>query len=222
MIKLNDYLEFFPVQDSVTATKIACEEFVDVLEDRVLYQWKLEFKKEKEAELQKPLKKKIARAIKENDNLDNKKNKSHHETHQGQSKCYGRRILRQQSKHHGGKCRKKYCDHHGFCYHDTDKCNLAKSHKKHVQPTHRIMEQQRLQQVRFVKDAKRRAKRRSLTGKEVKDLNVFAKDKIDKTIKDRNCDMHAMSDFKDLLISSSDESIQSIISNTSNEESYSN
>eukprot|EP00957_Ditylum_brightwellii_P149462 11382136-Ditylum_brightwellii.AAC.1 len=46
MIKLNDYLEFFPVLDSVTATKIACDEFVNVLEDGVLYQWKLEFEKE--------------------------------------------------------------------------------------------------------------------------------------------------------------------------------
>eukprot|EP00957_Ditylum_brightwellii_P138135 10530005-Ditylum_brightwellii.AAC.1 len=46
MIKLNDYLEFFPVPDSITATKIAREEFVDVLEDGVPYQWKLEFKKE--------------------------------------------------------------------------------------------------------------------------------------------------------------------------------
>eukprot|EP00957_Ditylum_brightwellii_P173744 13228126-Ditylum_brightwellii.AAC.1 len=46
MIKLNDYLEFFPVPDSVTTTKIPREEFVDVLEGGVLYQWKLEFKKE--------------------------------------------------------------------------------------------------------------------------------------------------------------------------------
>eukprot|EP00957_Ditylum_brightwellii_P104486 7960209-Ditylum_brightwellii.AAC.1 len=79
MIKLNDYLEFFPVLDGITATKIPHEKFVDVLEDRVPYQWKLEFKKKgfdlssstleefldicvrlKEAELQKPLKKKIA------------------------------------------------------------------------------------------------------------------------------------------------------------------
>eukprot|EP00957_Ditylum_brightwellii_P190004 14465101-Ditylum_brightwellii.AAC.1 len=92
MIKLNDYLEFFPVPDSVTATKIAHKEFVDVLEDGVLYQWKLEFQKEgfdsssstlkeflgvcvhlEEAELQKPLKKYIAHAIKEHDDLDNKK-----------------------------------------------------------------------------------------------------------------------------------------------------
>eukprot|EP00957_Ditylum_brightwellii_P086493 6581129-Ditylum_brightwellii.AAC.1 len=35
MIELNDYLEFFPVPDSVTTTKIPHEEFIDVLEDRV-------------------------------------------------------------------------------------------------------------------------------------------------------------------------------------------
>eukprot|EP00957_Ditylum_brightwellii_P029184 2205598-Ditylum_brightwellii.AAC.1 len=46
MIKLNDYLEFFPVRDGVIATKIAHEEFVDVLEDGVPCQWKLEFEKE--------------------------------------------------------------------------------------------------------------------------------------------------------------------------------
>eukprot|EP00957_Ditylum_brightwellii_P000554 42965-Ditylum_brightwellii.AAC.1 len=37
MIKLNDYLEFPPVLDSVTTTKIAREDFVNALEDRVLY-----------------------------------------------------------------------------------------------------------------------------------------------------------------------------------------
>eukprot|EP00957_Ditylum_brightwellii_P121750 9284735-Ditylum_brightwellii.AAC.1 len=46
MIKLNDYLESFPVPDGVTAKKISREEFVDVLKDGVPYQWKLEFKKE--------------------------------------------------------------------------------------------------------------------------------------------------------------------------------
>eukprot|EP00957_Ditylum_brightwellii_P159426 12135968-Ditylum_brightwellii.AAC.2 len=46
MIKLNNYLECVPVLDGVTATKIACEEFANVLEDGVPYQWKLEFKKE--------------------------------------------------------------------------------------------------------------------------------------------------------------------------------
>eukprot|EP00957_Ditylum_brightwellii_P140730 10720722-Ditylum_brightwellii.AAC.1 len=76
MIKLNYYLESFPVPDRVTAEKISQEEFVDVFEDGVPYQWKLEFKKEgfnlsssaskefldvcvclEEAELQKPLRK---------------------------------------------------------------------------------------------------------------------------------------------------------------------
>eukprot|EP00957_Ditylum_brightwellii_P011975 903370-Ditylum_brightwellii.AAC.1 len=99
MIKLNDYLEFFPIPDSVTTTKIAREEFVDVLEDRVPYQWMQEFKKEgfdlnsstlkefldvcvhlEEAEVQKLLKKKIACAIKEQDNLDGKKSKLRHKT----------------------------------------------------------------------------------------------------------------------------------------------
>eukprot|EP00957_Ditylum_brightwellii_P127174 9697098-Ditylum_brightwellii.AAC.1 len=65
----------------------------------------------------------------------------------------------------------------------------------------------------------RHAKRRGLTGHKVKDLNAFVKDKIDKTIKERNHNMHAMSNFEDLSISSSNDSIESIISNTSNEES---
>eukprot|EP00957_Ditylum_brightwellii_P190088 14471441-Ditylum_brightwellii.AAC.1 len=86
----------------------------------------------------------------------------------------------------------------------------------------RITEQQRLWQVQFVKDAKSRAKRRSLTGQEVKDLNAFVKDKIEETIKESNRNMHTMSNFKDLSISSSNDSIQSIISNTSDEESDSN
>eukprot|EP00957_Ditylum_brightwellii_P081981 6233852-Ditylum_brightwellii.AAC.1 len=46
MIKLNDYLVHFLVPDGVTATKISCEEFIDILEDGILYQWKLEFEKE--------------------------------------------------------------------------------------------------------------------------------------------------------------------------------
>eukprot|EP00957_Ditylum_brightwellii_P005495 420676-Ditylum_brightwellii.AAC.1 len=84
MVKLNDYLAGFLVLDGVTARKISCEEFFDALEDRILDQWKLEFKKEgidlsfsmlkefldvcvrlEEAELQKPLVKKIACARKE-------------------------------------------------------------------------------------------------------------------------------------------------------------
>eukprot|EP00957_Ditylum_brightwellii_P188062 14317676-Ditylum_brightwellii.AAC.1 len=46
MIKLNGYLVHFPVPDGVTATKISCKEFINVLEDGILYQQKLEFKKE--------------------------------------------------------------------------------------------------------------------------------------------------------------------------------
>eukprot|EP00957_Ditylum_brightwellii_P080279 6106010-Ditylum_brightwellii.AAC.1 len=105
--------------------KIAHEEFVDVLEDGVPYQWKLEFKKEsfdsssstlkefldvcvhlEEAELQKLLKKRIAPVIKEHDNLDDQKPKSRHKRCKGQTKRYGRCILCQQSKQHGGKQRK--------------------------------------------------------------------------------------------------------------------
>eukprot|EP00957_Ditylum_brightwellii_P177389 13511888-Ditylum_brightwellii.AAC.1 len=86
MIKLNDYLVHFPVPDGVTATKISCKEFIDILEDGIPYQWKLEFKKEgfdlssstfkeflnicmhlEEAELQKLLRKTIAHAKKEHD-----------------------------------------------------------------------------------------------------------------------------------------------------------
>eukprot|EP00957_Ditylum_brightwellii_P174097 13255882-Ditylum_brightwellii.AAC.1 len=86
MIKLNDYLVNFPVPDGVTAMKISCKGFIDVLEDGILYQWKLEFKKEgfdlsfsmlkeflgvyvrlEETELQKLLKKKIAHAVIEHD-----------------------------------------------------------------------------------------------------------------------------------------------------------
>eukprot|EP00957_Ditylum_brightwellii_P082337 6260780-Ditylum_brightwellii.AAC.1 len=101
MIKLNDYLVHFLVPDRVTATKILCEEFVDILEDGTPYQWKLEFKKEgfdsssstlkefldvyvrlEEAKLQKPLRKTIACAKKEHDKDGKRKRqdkpKSHH------------------------------------------------------------------------------------------------------------------------------------------------
>eukprot|EP00957_Ditylum_brightwellii_P017549 1321815-Ditylum_brightwellii.AAC.1 len=89
-----------------------------------------------------------------------------------------------------GQAKKKYRDYHGFCYHDTSKWNLAKSGKKHVQLTHRITEQQRLWQIRFVKDAERRTKKHGLTGREIKDLNAFVKDKINETIKECNRNMH--------------------------------
>eukprot|EP00957_Ditylum_brightwellii_P152817 11632312-Ditylum_brightwellii.AAC.1 len=120
MIKLNDYLVHFPVLDGVTATKIARKDFVDVLEDRVLYQLKLEFEKEgldsssstlkeflgvcarlEEAELQKLLKKKIACKMEEHDDSDGKRK------HQEKPKsCHKRRHAL--GKHHQSKCKKKF------------------------------------------------------------------------------------------------------------------
>eukprot|EP00957_Ditylum_brightwellii_P091883 6996064-Ditylum_brightwellii.AAC.1 len=111
MIKLNDYLVHFPVLDKVTATKISHEEFVDILEDGILYQWKLEFKKEgfnssssklkefldvcvclEEAEPQKPFRRKIPCARKEHDNNRKEKRqikpKSHHKRRHGLGKCH--------------------------------------------------------------------------------------------------------------------------------------
>eukprot|EP00957_Ditylum_brightwellii_P125860 9594213-Ditylum_brightwellii.AAC.1 len=41
MIKLNDYLVNFPVPEGMTTTKISHKEFFDILEDGILYQWKL-------------------------------------------------------------------------------------------------------------------------------------------------------------------------------------
>jgi hypothetical protein len=112
-----------------------------------------------------------------------------------------------------------FFDYHGLCYHDTDRCNFVQSCRKHVQPMHQIMEQQRLWQVRFVKDTKRWAKKRGLAGKEVKDLNAFVKDKINETVKQHECSMRVMSNFEELSISSSNESVQSIVSDTSVEDS---
>eukprot|EP00957_Ditylum_brightwellii_P206284 15347693-Ditylum_brightwellii.AAC.1 len=127
MIKLKDYLVHFPVLGRVTAMKISHKEFVDILEDGILYQWKLEFEKEEKAELQKPLRKTIAHAKKEHDEDRKRKHqdkpKLHHERHRGLG------------KHHQGKRKKKICNYHG-----TDKCNIVQSCRKHVQPTHCIME----------------------------------------------------------------------------------
>eukprot|EP00957_Ditylum_brightwellii_P066505 5048935-Ditylum_brightwellii.AAC.1 len=162
-----------------------------------------------EAELQKPLRKTIACAEKEHDRDGKRKRQDKSKLRHGRHHGSGKR--------HQGKQKKKYCNYHGLCYNGTDKCNFVQARRKHVQPTHRVTEQQRLQQVLFVKDTKRWATRCSLTGKEVKDLNVFVKDKIKETNKEHNRDMHMMSDFEDLSISMSDKSIQSIISNTSAE-----
>eukprot|EP00957_Ditylum_brightwellii_P196447 14967921-Ditylum_brightwellii.AAC.1 len=177
MIKQNEYLVQFPVTDGVTATNISCQKFVDVLEDGILYQWKLEFKKEgfdlssstlkefldmyvclEEAELQKLLRKKIACAEKKHD-------KDRKRKHQDKPKLRHKRR-HSSEKHHQGKQKKKYCNYHGLCYHGTDKYNFLQSQRKHMQPTHHITEQQRLRQVQFVKDAERRAKKGGLAGKE--------------------------------------------------------
>eukprot|EP00957_Ditylum_brightwellii_P049375 3745789-Ditylum_brightwellii.AAC.1 len=112
--------------------------------------------------MQKLLKKKIAHVIKEHDNLDKKKPKSRYERRHDLGKHYKKRH---QNKHHGRKCKEKFCNYHALFYHDTDKCNFVQACRKHVQSTHHITEQQRLWQVQFVKDAKRCAKRCSLTGK---------------------------------------------------------
>eukprot|EP00957_Ditylum_brightwellii_P206489 15348680-Ditylum_brightwellii.AAC.2 len=92
MIKPNDYLVNFPVPEGVTATKISHEEFLDILEDGIPFQWKLKFKKEgfdlssatlkeilgmwaylEEAEMHKLLTKKIACAKKEHDKVEKEK-----------------------------------------------------------------------------------------------------------------------------------------------------
>eukprot|EP00957_Ditylum_brightwellii_P189670 14437911-Ditylum_brightwellii.AAC.1 len=74
----------------------------------------------------------MARFLKEHEESDDKKLiKPRHKRREGQTKRYERRISRQQSKQHGVRQRKKFCDYHGTCYHDTFKCNRAKSHKKH-------------------------------------------------------------------------------------------
>eukprot|EP00957_Ditylum_brightwellii_P168319 12813113-Ditylum_brightwellii.AAC.1 len=140
-----------------------------------------------EAEVHKPLAKKIACA-KEEHNNDGK------------------------GKHHD---KSKLCHKR---HHSMGKCHVGKhKKKKHAQLTHYITEQQRLQQVWFIKDAEKRAKKCSLSAKKVKGLNMFIKDKINEMIKERNCDMHVMSDFKNLSLFSSNKSVQSIISNTSEE-----
>eukprot|EP00957_Ditylum_brightwellii_P211590 15366348-Ditylum_brightwellii.AAC.1 len=86
-----------------------------------------------------------------------------------------------------------------------DKCIFTQSCRKYVQTTLHIMEQQRLWQ----------AKKRNLSAKEVKDLNAFVKGKINEMIKEHHCNMHVMSNFEDMSLSSSNKSVQSIISNNS-------
>eukprot|EP00957_Ditylum_brightwellii_P210593 15365162-Ditylum_brightwellii.AAC.1 len=127
--------------------------------------WKLEFEKEgfgkgsaslkeflavymhlEESELHKLLAKKIACAQKEHDESkgDGKarcleKLKLHNKRHNGNGKC------------HAGKCKKKHCNYHGLCHHDTEECQYYKACRKHVQLTHHITEEQRLRQVCFLR-----------------------------------------------------------------------
>eukprot|EP00957_Ditylum_brightwellii_P043060 3262386-Ditylum_brightwellii.AAC.1 len=117
MIKLNHYLVHLMVPDRVTATKISCKEFIDALEDGILYQWKLEFEKEgfdssssalkefldvcvclEKAELQKPLRKMRAHTKKEHGEDGKKK------YHNKPKSCHKRR--RGSGKHHQGKRKK--------------------------------------------------------------------------------------------------------------------
>eukprot|EP00957_Ditylum_brightwellii_P083212 6326727-Ditylum_brightwellii.AAC.1 len=197
MIKLNDYLVIFPVPEGVTATKLSHKEFADVLEDGVPLQWKLEFKNEgfnsnvvmlkeclnmrvhlEEEKMQKLL----ACAKKDHDKA----------SRDGTGKCHGKSELHHKRFHrpgklHAGKCKKKSCNYHGLCHHDTKACNYYQACRKH--------------------NAKRCVKKHSLSTKEVKDLNTFVKGKTNETIKQYNHNMHAMRDLKDLSISSRDKSI---------------
>eukprot|EP00957_Ditylum_brightwellii_P069087 5244423-Ditylum_brightwellii.AAC.1 len=119
MIKLNDYLVNFTVPEKVEATKLSCEELVDVLEDGIPLQWKLEFKKEdfdlssaiikefldvcvhlEQAELHKLLTKKIACAKKEHE-------KGRKGKHHGKSELHHKRS-HGQGKHHAGQHKKKF------------------------------------------------------------------------------------------------------------------
>eukprot|EP00957_Ditylum_brightwellii_P129788 9900183-Ditylum_brightwellii.AAC.1 len=124
--------------------------------------------------------------------------------------------------HRHGKCHarkheKRFCDYNGLYHHDEKDYDYYQACRKHIQPTHHITEEQRHWQVQFVKHAKRYTKKHGLSAKEVKYLSTFAKYKINKTIKQHYCSMYTMNNFKDLSFSSIYESIQSIMSDTSEE-----
>eukprot|EP00957_Ditylum_brightwellii_P148374 11296132-Ditylum_brightwellii.AAC.1 len=80
-------------------------------------------------------------------------------------------------------------------------------------------QEQWIRQVYFVKDAKRCTKKHGLYAKEAKDCNAFINGKFDKMLKEHGNKLHTMGTFKELLFSSSNKSIQSIVSNTSIEAS---
>eukprot|EP00957_Ditylum_brightwellii_P095284 7257299-Ditylum_brightwellii.AAC.2 len=96
----------FPVPEGVMAAKILRKEFVDILEDGILFWWKVEFKKEgfdlsstmlkafldtcmhlEEAEMYKPLAKKIACAKKEHE--EDGKGKCHDKSKSRHKRCHG-------------------------------------------------------------------------------------------------------------------------------------
>eukprot|EP00957_Ditylum_brightwellii_P192408 14648153-Ditylum_brightwellii.AAC.1 len=77
--------------------------------------------------------------MKEHDDLDRKRKR------QEKPKLHHKRC-HSLGKRHQSKHKKKFCDYHGLCYHGTDKCNFVQAHRKNVQPTHHITEQQRLGQ----------------------------------------------------------------------------
>eukprot|EP00957_Ditylum_brightwellii_P002085 160494-Ditylum_brightwellii.AAC.1 len=120
MIKLNDYLVDFPVPEGVPATKLSHKEFVDILEDKVLLQWKLQFKKEgfysssvtlkefvdtyvrlEEAEMYKLLTKMIAHAKKDHGETSRDRRGKHHVM----SELFHKRHNRP-GEHQAGKCKK--------------------------------------------------------------------------------------------------------------------
>eukprot|EP00957_Ditylum_brightwellii_P196024 14935349-Ditylum_brightwellii.AAC.1 len=100
--------------------------------------------------MHKPLTKKIAHVKKEHNNSG--KGKHHDKLKLSHERRHGL------GKHHVRKHKKKFCNYHGLYYHDMDKCNFTQTHRKYGQPTHHIMEHQRLWQVQFIKDAERHAK----------------------------------------------------------------
>eukprot|EP00957_Ditylum_brightwellii_P013271 1001073-Ditylum_brightwellii.AAC.1 len=69
-----------------------------------------------EAELEKPIRKKIACAEKEH-------NKDRERKRQDKPKSHHKRR-HDLEKRHDSKQKKKFCDYHGLCYHDTDKCDF--------------------------------------------------------------------------------------------------
>eukprot|EP00957_Ditylum_brightwellii_P143343 10920104-Ditylum_brightwellii.AAC.1 len=84
--------------------------------------------RKKEAELQTPLQKRIAHAIKEHDESDdNKKPQAASQKTQRTDQALWKTHFTSAKQTAWGKQRKKYCVYHGLCYHETSKCNLAKS-----------------------------------------------------------------------------------------------